>query len=1033
MRSKFKWIFTLLVAFTMQFSFAQDKTVTGVVSDNSGPLPGANVVVKGTTRGVQTDLDGKYSIKTKVGETLVYSFIGLEDQSKQVGVANTMSVKLGDAKTLLNEVVVLGYDRTSTKAKSTVASTTVSADQFKNRPNVSLLQSLQGAAPGLTVSVASGSPGSAKIDLLIRGVGTLSGATEPLYVIDGVPANSVVFRGLNPEDIESASILRDAIATSIYGNRGTNGVIVITTKKGGFDTPLKINYTSSFGFSYLPEEDYNLANSKQYLRIQRDFGVGAGAGQNPLVNDSGVAMTDEEIENFSGYDNNWRKIFFRTGVNQTHNLSLTSGSKNLSSFTSVSYTDQTGIVPTTDFKRFTLRNNLNGKSSNEKFTYGTSFTTAFSRRNQLDQETGAINNNSVQNPLLGSLTAAPFYDPSMYPGSGQALYDMIGQDFTNGQSTFVLYDILQEGNLPNRIDELKILGNFNINYNFTKAFSFGSKFGVDYTHGQRIFARAPWSYLAVVVRESSALPFGGLERRIEDRDFGFNIVNNFKYTKTFKEKHTLSLGVYQEYLKAQRTASQLTQTGLDLLTYSFGAGTGWTNVGANFPALRPAIVATKQKAGNFSYFGTLSYEFEDKYGVDAIIRRDASYRFVEDNTWGTFWSVGGRWNIDREKFMDNSVFSMLKLRGSYGTQGNQNILGVATGANPIYSANNNVRDLASTGTGYANSGSYVTSQIADIELMWETQAMANIGIDFEVYKGRFSGNIDVYNRRTEDLFTFKPISAAVGNTDTMAGNNGSINNKGIEYAFKYKIFKDTDFKLAVFVNGSYNKNEFRDIERAAPYQGDFINENGAQVGEYYLVPYIGVNPANGNLLFMGADGTPTENPDDNDRIRTNKTSTPVYQGAFGLNAEYKGFFLDGQFTYVKDVWRKDYGLMWLNTPSYSSDLNVSADLLDAWTSTNTNTNIPSMNAANFDAGEDYSDMWLKNADYVRLKNVSLGYTFNDKQLRGSFISSLKIFVQGENLYTWTKWRGFDPDSYEGDNLGRFPSPRTFSFGVNVEF
>ena len=374
MRSKFKWIFTLLLALSMQFSFAQEKTVTGVVSDNTGPIPGANVVVKGTTRTTQTDFDGKYSIKAKVGEVLVISFVGMSDKVITVGTANNYSVILKDG-VLLEEVVILGYDKTAAKPLSTAAVVTVTSESLKNRPNVTVLQSLQGQAAGLNVFASSGSPGSAKFDLLIRGRGSANSSTDPLYVVDGVPTNAVVFRNINPEDIDQISVLKDASATTIYGSRAANGVIVIKTKGGSYESPLKVSYSSTYGVSELPKDDYNLMNSTQLLKLQRDRSVSAGAGGNTLLNlaigrvegspNFNAPLTDSEIS--SAPNQNWMDVFFTTSTTQNHNLSLTSGGKNLNNFTSFSYTEQEGIVRNTDFQRFTFRSNINGKSANEKF------------------------------------------------------------------------------------------------------------------------------------------------------------------------------------------------------------------------------------------------------------------------------------------------------------------------------------------------------------------------------------------------------------------------------------------------------------------------------------------------------------------------------------------------------------------------------------------------------------------------------------------------------------------------------------------
>lgn len=1034
MRSKFKWIYTLFLALLMQFSFAQEKTVTGVVSDKTGPLPGANIVVKGTTRTAQTDFDGKYSIKAKQGEVLEFTFTGYDNTSITVGASNSYKVSLKEQSVKLEEVVILGYDKTSTKAKSTAATTTVSAESLKNRPNVTVLQSLSGNVAGLNVITSSGSPGSAKFDLVIRGVGSVNSSTEPLYVVDGVPTNSVVFRNINPEDIESATVLRDAASTSIYGSRAANGVVLIKTKNGKYESGLKISYTSTYGISELTRDRYNLMSSQQLLRYQRDNGISAGAGNNVILNqflgaNDGDPLTDEQISRAPNTD--WRDVFFKTSETQTHNLSLTSGGKNINNFTSVSYTQQDGIVNTTDFQRFTFRNNLSGKSDNEKFTYGTNLTLALSKRFQLGQETNAgVNNNVVQNPLLGSLTGVPYFGSDFYPGTGQGLYDLVGTDFDGGNTTLVLQDLLQDGNQPNRFNEIKILANANLAYKISKVFTLGTRFGLDYTHSDRTFARAPQSYLAIAVRENSSLPFGGFEDRVSDRDFGFNVVNSLKYSKV-SGKHSIDAGVYMEYIKAYRTFNSSRQSGLDLLTYAFGAGTGWTNVGANFPALRPTNSAAKNVAGTFSNFVSATYDYDSKFGFDATVRRDASYRFIDDNRWGTYWSVGSRWNLDR--YMKKSNFNMLKLRASYGIQGNQNLGVPAFGGNPLYTLPNLTRDLIATGTGYGNSGAYVLSQFGNNTLQWEEQTMANVGIDFGLFNDRFSGNIDVYRRQTDKLFSSINLSAAAGAGSGLSGNNGSLENRGVELALRLKLFRGKDFNFEVFANGAYNQNFYTDIISTPNPDGNVIDENGSLINEYWVVPYAGVNPANGEYLFIDKDGNLTETPNDDDRRRTGKSVIPIYQGGFGFNMDFSGFFVDTQFAYSLDQWRFDYAQLWLNSPSFAPDNNMSTDILNAWTPTNTNTDVASVNAANFDLATDFSDKWLKDASYVRLKNFSVGYNFSKKMLENSFLSTVKVFMQAENLYTWTKWRGFDPDFGATANIGSFPTPRTVSFGLNVEF
>jgi hypothetical protein len=441
----------------------------------------------------------------------------------------------------------------------------------------------------------------------------------------------------------------------------------------------------------------------------------------------------------------------------------------------------------------------------------------------------------------------------------------------------------------------------------------------------------------------------------------------------------------------------------------------------------------------FSYFATLDYDYDSKYGFAATVRRDGSYRFIGDNKWGTFWSVAGRWNISRENFLANNEFiTDLKLRASYGTTGNQNVVarGEDSDVATIFGASQAVRDLNSTQQGYGNSPSFGVSSIANSDLKWETTAQANIGLDFNI-KNRLSGSFDLYRKLTTDLYTSIPVSSSNGTT-FIAGNNGALLNKGIELSLKYDVFRDTNFKLSVYGNGSYNKNEINDLgvlDDGTGFQRigtDFANSIGKPFNQYYVVPYQGVNPANGNLMFLNASGNLTEAPKDEDRRETGKNRLPVYQGGFGLNASYNGFFVDAAFTYAADFFRFDVDYAALMDIRNVDPFPVSADILNAWTPTNTNTNIPSWDANNIDSG-DLSDRFLLDASYVRLRNLSVGYNVPAKFLDKTFMKSVRFRLQGENLVTLTKWKGFDPESFRSSVTGYFPTPRLYTFGIDVNF
>jgi TonB-linked SusC/RagA family outer membrane protein len=830
MKSKFTWIFTLLLAFFIQFSFAQEKTITGVVTDNSGlPIPGVNVVVQGAGQGVQTDFDGNYSITASVGQKLVFTYVGMATQTVTVGGANSISIQMLDDAKLLEDVVVEAY-RTTTRATSNVAVTTITSKTIEGRPNANFIQTLQGQVPGLNISTGSGQPG-ANSTVILRGYGSINGNVEPLYVIDGVPLNSDNFRSINPNDIESLSVLKDAGATSIYGNRGANGVIIVKTKRGGFDSPLNVKYTSTTSFSSMQDNKYNKMDSRQLLRLERDYGRGLGATGNVGPNSELLPMTDAQID---AYDVNtdWYDEFFRTGVSQNHVLSLTSGGKNLSSFTSFGFMDMEGMLRGSGLKRFNFRNNLSGRSNNNRFDYTTSFTINYSERNEAaNVGTGAVN----INPILGANQGAPYISPSWYT-NGLDLHDWyengnspegvpaIGKG-TLALSPLMLLDRMKTGTL--RTNELKMIANVQARYKILDELTVGTSISSDFTENIGLNVQDPESFNSYLFQQNGE-EFLGFQNESFAREFSFNMNTSLNYMKVFAEKHTLDASIFTEYYKAHFKTFQGTQSGLDPKVFEPGNGAGYVehNPDVNPQFYVPFVDSGKGSAGLFSYFGSVDYDYNQTYGLSASVRRDASYRFAETNRWGTFWSVSGRWNIDKESFMEGSAFNMLKLRASYGTAGNQNILGQS-----IFSAPNNSRTLFVSATGYGNQPTYVVGQIGNPDLKWETVEQVNVGLDFEVMQSRLRGNLEVYRKTTKDLFQSIPLSGVNG-TYAILANNGSLRNSGVEALVAYDLVRSNDFLFTVSFNGSYNKNELIDLPNAN--EEGFV-DNGLQADQIVVL------------------------------------------------------------------------------------------------------------------------------------------------------------------------------------------------------
>jgi TonB-linked SusC/RagA family outer membrane protein len=1018
MRSKLKWIFTLLVALTMQFSFAQEKIVTGTVSDKSGPLPGANVVVQGTKTGTQTDVDGKFSIKAKAGDVLVFSFVGMTETTVKVGASNTVNVKMQDGVKLQEVVVSQGYRNVSKKTAVT-AIASVSSETIGNRPNASAINTIQGQLAGVNIAAGTGQPG-AKSTVIIRGVGSISGSTDPLYVVDGFPSNSDNFRSINPNDIESVTVLKDASATSEYGNRGSNGVIVIKTKQAKFgDSKTTFKYDSQYGTGYLQTPKYQYANAKQLLKIEQNLGTGLGG-----------SLTNAQIDAYT-IDTDWVNYFFRPSTSVSHNLSIENSGKNMSSFTSLGYFQQDGILRTTGLNRFTLRNNITGKSSNEKFKYSVNTAFGYSKNNEATNlGTGAINRNYVTGAFLG----APYISTDVYQGSQSAL------DYYNNTPGLLATPIMLMDKLAtyeNLTDEIRVDLAGDFSYKIANDFTLRNR-----TSGQLISNRffqseGPNCFNALLFSSTPGVSslaggnFNGFEDVNQRREFYFTNLSQLGYSKEFG-LHTINAFANFEYNHSRLNTNNLRRNGLIPGVYVPNTGAGYAADIATHDFYVPSASVSQLRNDLVSYFGSVDYDYNKKYGILASVRRDGTSRFVEEYQWGNFWSVGGRWNMDEEAFMDNVTFvNSLKLRGSYGTVGNQRIVAgtIYAGINPpgfadIYSVSNNAYNGS---TGYSISFGYPA-------LRWETTTQYNIGTDFELNNSRIRGSFDYYNRATSDLFLDSPVTPTSGVSSINRNSEATITNKGFELQLTYDLIKTNDMTLTLKANGSYNNNKVSKIEsnNGVIANGNYITQNGGSILEPNVFQYLGVNPATGNLLFQAADGTATETPVAADRKPVGLNYIPVYQGGFGFDFNYKGFFASTLFTYAFDVVRFDFDLDSLYDVGNIGQFVVGADMLNAWTPTNTNTNVPSLSATNLGAG-DSSDRFLRDASYVRVRNVQVGYNVPKKFLSGTFITDMSFTLQGENLYNFTKWQGFDPESDRTADGYQYPTPKLYTFGLQVKF
>jgi len=1013
MRSKFKWIFTLLLAFTMQFSFAQEKTVTGTVSDGKVSLPMANVTIKGTKNGVQTDMDGKFSIKAKQGDVLVVSYQGYDSKEVKVGAANNYGVVLKEEAKILDEVVITQGYRLVSKKTAIASTASVNSKTIENRPNANVMNTLQGQLAGVNITGNTGQPG-AKPTVIVRGVGSITGNTDPLYVIDGFPVSSDNFRSLNPNDIATMEVLKDASAITEYGSRGANGVIVIKTRKGSFgEAKTTFRYTSAIGMTELQTPRYNFANARQLLQIEKNFGAGLGN-----------TLTDAEIAAYN-VDTDWVNYFFNKGTSVSHNLAIENSAKNVNSFTSISYFDQEGVLQTTGIKRFTIRNNINGKSENEKFKYMVNSFFGYSKNNEATNlGTGAVNRNYV----LGAYSSAPYISPSTYENP-QQLFDLYNADGTLLYTPLFLIDKLRT--YTNLTDEIRASVATEYSYRLFKDLNVRGRTNAELLSTRFTQSEHPISFNSFLFL-AAGQQFGGFEDMNSRREFRFNQLWQLDYSKTIG-KHTIAVNAYTEFNHARVQANNFRQRGLNPQTFVPGTGAGYlVDTGTN-DFYVPVVSSLNLRVNRIGYFGSIDYDYNKKYGVSASIRNDYTSRFL--NSSKSFYSVGARWNIDEENFMKGVDFvKTLKLRGSIGTVGNERIIDGTefAGLNPpgFFDVYGPVNNAYNNGLGFGITFGYP-------DLRWEQTRIANIGVDFELFKGKsLRGTVDYYNKKTIDQYLNQPVSATSGTLNVLRNTPAFVRNTGVEVNLAYDLINNPEKEMLLTLRGNGSINEQRVenmiqplIEGANP---SYITQNGGMLQEPLVYQYAGVNPDNGNMLFVAADGSLTESPVDADRRAAGKNYIPQIQGGFGFDFEYKGFFTSALFSYVFKVWRFDFDMGDLYDPANLGQFTVSSDLLNAWTPTNTNTDVPSLTATNYGAVAQ-SDRFLRDASFVRLRNLQIGYRVPKKLLSKTFIKDLSIMAQGENLFNITRWQGLDPESDRNGDQNQYPTPRIYTLTLDVKF
>jgi TonB-dependent starch-binding outer membrane protein SusC len=967
----------------MQFSYAQEKTITGTVTEGGMPLPGVGVIIKGTTTGTETDFNGKYSLKAKQGQELEFSYVGMKKQTIKIGASNSINVVMVEDSEKLSEVVVVGYG-TQKRSQVTGSVTTVKASQIENRAFTTFDQALQGQAAGITVLSGSGQPGTAA-NVRIRGVQSISGNNQPLYILDGTPITGAVFATLNINDFEDFAILKDASATAQYGSRGSNGVIVITSKMGKSSDKGTFTYRSQVGITQVGDAKFEMMNSSQLLNFQRFVGNGLGAGK-----------TDAQIAELSKVNTNWNDVFFRSGITNSHDLSVSGGSENVRYFNSISYFQQDGISKRSDLQRMNFRSNIDAKvSKNTKV--GSKILLGFSKQNRLDSENAV----ALQNPYAAVYLGSPY----------DALYNADGSYNTGaGKIGANAFENLDNINYRNQV---KAVGSLYAEQQIFTNLKARVDFGLDFTNNRFVTSSNPRTFYGSIVTPGNQGSYG------ETNNYDLNLNSTFRltYNKTFHEKHDVEVSAYFEYYKEYFNTAGFRGFGInpDLFGYPASITVGTTGNG-----LIPTVSGGIIERALMSYFAIARYGYDDRFNLDISLRRDASSVFASKKRWGTFWSAGFNWNITNEKFMENNkFFENLKFRASYGEVGNQE---------PI----DPFQEFATWGgASYGGVAGIGQISVPNPELQWETGIKSNIALDFAIFKNsRITGSIEYYSYKSKDLLIDQRTPFESGQPGGLvAANAGVMTNKGFELSLEGFIIKKDNIKFSLYGNFSKNTNLIEDLGQVNEFiLGTSIIREGLPFGSHFINGWAGVNPANGAPLYYDLNGNVTNQFLTGNRTANYGSYIPVYSGSFGHRFSYKGFDFSSQFNFMADYFRFNNQTFFSENTNFIQ-YNQSTAMLGMWKNPGDITDIQ-----HFSFNREFSSKDIEDASFLRLRNIEIGYSLSRKALEQiKFISGFRVYVQGQNLYTWTKFTGFDPEDDNNIAQYEYPTPRVFTFGLDVKF
>lgn len=970
----------LFVAVGAMAQTTKKVTVSGVVTaaEDGQPLLGATVVTQSMS-GVTTQIDGTYTIEAEAGTLLTFQYIGYQTQTWNVptDVAEAQcNIALQADAQVVDDVVVIAY---GTRKKGTVTGSvsTVKAAQVEKTPTAAFDQALQGQVAGLSVLSNTGEP-SASAVMTIRGTNSINSGTAPLYILDGVPIAASDFNTINPADIESISVLKDASSTSIYGARAANGVIVITTKRGQIDDRPMIEFRTQLGISQAARGKWDLMNTAERIQYEKEIGLTSGQNYNLL----------------SQIDVNWMdEVFNSAAMLQSYELSVSGADEKTNYYLSGGYYSQEGTAAGSLFDRYSGRVNFDRRAA-KWLKVGANMMFNFQNIQQADE--GAY---TLVTPISAARFMMPYWDPHRADGSLASISD--GSWKGQGQNPLEWL-----ANNPVSYKKYKMMSTVYGEARPIEGLTLRSQFGLDYGHTTGFGV----SYPSYAPNQGS-----GSASRSSTDGMQLTVTNtiNYNFTKQTSHLHSFNFMVGQEGVDYHYEAFSVATAGQnnDLLTnISNGTrATSWSDT-------------TDSDYGFLSFFGRAEYNLDSRYFVEFSARADGSSRFGSSRRWAGFWSVGLMWNMRNEKFMESASrwLTNAQLSLSTGTSGNSSI------PNYVHSA------LVGGGLDYVGDAGIAPIQPGNESLGWEKPWTTNLGAHLGFWN-RLNVDFEAYYKRTSDMLMEVPKSYTDQGFGYYWDNVGEMINVGAELSVMATLVQTKNFLWTVNANASYNYNEITELYNGVQeYERSNTNTKlvvGHPLGEFYINRYAGVNPVNGDALWYTKDGELTTELRDEDKVLIGKSYIAPWQGGFGTALSWKGLSLSTQFSWVADRYMINNDRYFDESNGRFASYNQSRRLLDRWKEPGDVTDIPRHGVYT-----EFDSRLLEDASFLRLKNVMLSYSFKfAADRKRTVIRGVRAYVQAQNLLTFTKFSGLDPEGTSNIYAAQYPMARQFTFGLDLTF